>query len=114
MPKSRKELKSQLGRDILWLCHDLFLVLLNKRDLAAYYLAHTRDSQSHENMQRKAEGVKMDDASEWKQVRKPWISQWTRLHRHGVAVFATGLFLGMSITGIVVLSIANSSSSFAG
>ena len=57
-------------------------------------------------MLRKADGVKMDDSSDWKQVRKPWIAQILRVNRPGLILFSGGLFLGIVITGIL-FAVAN-------
>ena len=55
-----------------------------------------------EMMFRKHEGVKMDDSSEWKQIRKPF----AKLNRATVILFSSGLVVGMFLTGLILFCIS--------
>ncbi len=53
-------------------------------------------------MFRKHEGVKMDDSSEWKQVRKAF----PKLNRATVMLFTSGLIAGMFLSGLILFFIS--------
>ena len=53
-------------------------------------------------MFRKHEGVKMDDASEWKQVRKTF----PKLNRATVMLFSSGLIAGTFLSGLILFFIS--------